>query len=230
MSNLDKAAALCKEAARLFRIHPDELSLQELENRERNFTRTLDELLSRCGPEQPDDEALEDEATIELFNVDWPVGSLVKTPVGLAKFVAFRNGVEVWVSRGEGYVDMFFHPRECTLAGVPAKPPLGLRPEAAFDAEVTAGPRGRVNLDVTQGQLDGDTMMIRFDDEPGQPYKVISGGSDSTFVQFFFMGDEKAEFLAKLAAAKRVRVQASFFSEGSYRIFEFAPGGLTVKD
>jgi hypothetical protein len=91
---------------------------------------------------------------------------------------------------------------------------------------VASGPRGRIKLGVNRGQLEGDGVMVRFDDEPAVRYPAIPA-ERGEFLSLFVVGDDKAAFLAKLAAAKSVKVEATFYGDGA-RVFEFAPAGLTV--
>lgn len=97
-----------------------------------------------------------------------------------------------------------------------------------------------VMVGISRGQIIGEADIdVRFDDGPVTRFATrpsSSGSSTVAYVKFpgFIPGPQhateidRADFMARLASAKRVRVQLSLYGFGE-QVFEFAPAGLRLE-
>jgi hypothetical protein len=78
-----------------------------------------------------------------------------------------------------------------------------------------------VLLSIEKGQficdVDGCVLLVRFDDGAAETFKASE--SESRESTMLFIEDEK-RFIRKLQAAKKLRIEASFYQEG-FRVIEF---------
>jgi hypothetical protein len=85
-----------------------------------------------------------------------------------------------------------------------------------------------IMLSVDHGQFVcsyyGCSLEVKFDDGPTQKWQADEPESHSTTLLFL---RQSSKFLKALAAAKVVRIKATFFQQGSY-VFEFS-GGIDTK-
>lgn len=72
---------------------------------------------------------------------------------------------------------------------------------------------------------DSCSVLVRFDDEPAARYSAASPEDDSTEVLFI---TDYARFFEKLTKAKRVRISAKVFQEGS-PVFDFDVSGFDAQ-
>lgn len=108
-------------------------------------------------------------------------------------------------------------------------PPYGATGgELVVDAD--GGHVNRIRLIVNRGQLlSSEGLVLRLDDgEPLQLRTVSAADGSSRFLSVVgFSNDDLPALAARIAAASRLRVQATFYGDGEH-VFEFQPAGLKV--